>query len=45
MFLIGIGFFTIGVVQADPFAPPSINVSEWRVDFSPYLFLPYTKLR
>ena len=28
-------------VHADPMALPGINDSEWRVDFSPYIFLPY----
>ncbi len=40
--LMVIGFVNIDVVHADPMAPPSIDDSEWRVDFSPYLFLPYS---
>ncbi len=40
MFLIVIGFVNIDEVHADPFAPPSLKDSEWRVDFSPYIFLP-----
>ena len=39
LIVIGVGKFD--EVHADPFAPPSINDSEWRVDFTPYLFLPY----
>ncbi len=39
-FLIVIGLIDIDEVQADPLAPPSLNDSEWRVDFSPYIFLP-----
>ncbi len=38
--LIVISFTTIKEVHADPLAPPSLEDSEWRVDFSPYLFLP-----
>ena len=37
-FLIVIGFIDIDEVRADPLAPPSLNDSEWRVDFSPYIF-------
>jgi len=37
--IIGVGKFD--EVHADPMAPPSINDSEWRVDFSPYIFLPF----
>ena len=40
MLLIVIGFFGSDGVQADPLAPPSHKDSEWRVDFSPYIFLP-----
>ncbi len=40
--LMVIGFVNIDDVHADPMAPPSIDDSEWRVDFSPYLFLPYS---
>jgi len=41
VFLIVIGVGKFDEVHADPMAPPSINDSEWRVDFSPYIFLPY----
>ncbi len=41
LFLIVIGVGKIDEVRADPLAPSSFNDSEWRVDFSPYLFLPY----
>ena len=37
--IIGVGKFD--EVHADPMAKPSINDSEWRVDVSPYFFLPY----
>ncbi len=37
--IIGVGKFD--EVRADPLALSSFNDSEWRVDFSPYLFLPY----
>lgn len=40
MFFIAIGFVNIDEVHADPIAPPSLKDSEWRVDFSPYVFLP-----
>jgi len=42
MFLIVIGLAGIDEVGADPFAPPGIDDSEWRVDLSPYVFLPYS---
>jgi len=41
MFLIVIGFTTFDEVHADPMAKPGINDSEWRVDLSPYFYLPY----
>jgi len=41
MFLIVIGVGKIDEVRADPLALSSFNDSEWRVDFSPYIFLPY----
>jgi len=41
VFIIVIGVGKFAEVHADPMAAPSINDSEWRVDFSPYLFLPY----
>ena len=39
LFVVGVGKFD--EVRADPLALSSFNDSEWRVDFSPYLFLPY----
>jgi hypothetical protein len=40
VFLIVIGVGKFDEVHADPMAPPSLKDSEWRVDFSPYVFLP-----
>ena len=40
MFIIVIGLVGIDEVRADPLAPPSIDDSEWRIDISPYVFLP-----
>ena len=40
VFLIVIGFFKFDEVHADPFVPPSLEDSEWRFSFSPYVFLP-----
>ncbi len=39
-FIIVIGVGTFDEVRADPLALSSFNVSEWRVDFSPYVFFP-----
>ncbi len=39
VFLIGICVGKFDDVHADPLALPSFNDSEWRVDFSPYVFL------
>jgi opacity protein-like surface antigen len=41
VFLIVIGVGKFNEVRADPLALSSFNDSEWRVDFSPYIFLPY----
>lgn len=38
--VVGVGKFD--EARADPMAVSSFDDSEWRVDFSPYLFLPYT---
>jgi len=40
VFLIVIGVGTFDEVRADPLAVSSFEDSEWRVDFSPYVFLP-----
>jgi len=42
VFLIGIGVGAFDEVRADPLALSSFEDSEWRVDFSPYVFLPAT---
>jgi len=40
MFLIVICFMAIDEARAEPLTPSGKNDSEWRADFSPYLFLP-----
>ena len=40
VFLIVIGVGKFDEVRADPLAVSSFNDSEWRVDFSPYVFFP-----
>jgi hypothetical protein len=42
VFLVVIGVGKFDEVRADPLALSSFNDSEWRVDFSPYVFLPVT---
>ena len=42
VFVIVIGVGKFDEARADPMAVSSFDDSEWRVDFSPYVFLPYS---